>query len=280
MLDLVRRPLLPDESMQPDSDAAAKTFIKPNDRLTSFDRLQIYNQQYWWRMLGTFGEDFRGVRAVVGERKFDRLAVAYIEAFPSNSWTLAELGERLPDFLAAHPELTAPHTALACDVARLEWARTFSFDAAECAPINPQRIARTPPDRLRFGVQPHVQLLELRHPVDEALIRLKHRNTQAMSNAATSTRRRRVGRLFAKPGRQPLFLAVHRHDFSVFYKRLEREAWLLLQALRAGQTLDDACASAFAQSSAPPEQNAEKIRAWFATWTALGWLCRPSNVYA
>ena len=27
--------------------AVAEKFIRPNDRLTSFERLQIYNQQYW-----------------------------------------------------------------------------------------------------------------------------------------------------------------------------------------------------------------------------------------
>lgn len=278
MLDTIRRPLLPDESMQRDSESAAQSIIKPNDRLTSFDRLQIYNQQYWWRMLGNFAEDFRGLRAVVGGRKFDRLAVAYIDACPSRSWTLGELGARLPGFIEAHPEFTAPHTALALDVARVEWARTFSFDAGEFPPINPQRVGQTPPDLLRLGVQPHVQLLQLRHPVDESLIRLRHRETQAVSNAATSTRRRAVVRLSAQPARTPIFLAVHRHNYSVFYKRLEPEAWRLLQALRAGETLDNACAHAFAKSTASPRKSAEKIREWFATWTALGWLCRAPGL--
>ena len=26
-------------------------FIKPNDRLTSFERLEIYNRQYWFRLV-------------------------------------------------------------------------------------------------------------------------------------------------------------------------------------------------------------------------------------
>src|SRR5690349_7461016 len=67
------RPLTVEEGMQPAGRAAAEKYIKPNDRLTSFERLQIYNQQYWWRLLGAFGEDFRGLNAVLGERKFDRL---------------------------------------------------------------------------------------------------------------------------------------------------------------------------------------------------------------
>src|SRR5688572_5079694 len=57
------RPLNSDETMRDESAAVAGRFIKPNDRLTAFERLQIYSQQYWWRILGAFGEDFRGLHA-------------------------------------------------------------------------------------------------------------------------------------------------------------------------------------------------------------------------
>ena len=46
--------------------AVASQIIKPNDRLTSFERLEIYNRQYWFRILSGFAEDFPGLRAVLG----------------------------------------------------------------------------------------------------------------------------------------------------------------------------------------------------------------------
>ena len=92
------RPLMPDDGMQSTGATVAERFVKPNDRLTAFERLQIYNQQYWWRLLGAFGEDFRGLRAVLGERKFDKLAVAYVESCGSHSWTLRNLGSQLVPF--------------------------------------------------------------------------------------------------------------------------------------------------------------------------------------
>src|SRR5271154_5109399 len=45
--------------------AVASQIIKPNDRLSSFERLEIYNRQYWFRVLSAFAEDFPGVRAVL-----------------------------------------------------------------------------------------------------------------------------------------------------------------------------------------------------------------------
>ena len=48
----------------------ADSFIKPNDRLTSFERLEIYNRVYWFRVLDCLYDDYPGLRAVLGERKF------------------------------------------------------------------------------------------------------------------------------------------------------------------------------------------------------------------
>lgn len=85
MARAVMRPLTRDEGMQTAWDDGSRTaevagsFVKPNDRLSSFERLQIYNQQYWWRLQGAFAEDFRGLRAVLGERRFEKLTNAYLD---------------------------------------------------------------------------------------------------------------------------------------------------------------------------------------------------------
>ena len=44
----------------------ASKFIKPNDRLTSFERLEIYNRQYWFRVLSSMVEDFPGAARGAG----------------------------------------------------------------------------------------------------------------------------------------------------------------------------------------------------------------------
>jgi hypothetical protein len=289
MAEAVMRPLRRDEGMQtawkdgsPAAEVAAR-IIKPNDRLTSFERLQIYNQQYWWRLLGAFGEDFWALRAVVGTRKFDALAVAYLESYGSTSWTMRNLGRQLETFLRAHPELTAPHTALALDVVRVEWARVIAFDEPGDPVLQPEKIAALPPDRLRIGLQPYLTPLQLAHPVDDLLRKFRERRieTGAFSNAvAATTATRRHARIAARPSRSPVHLAVHRHQLAVYYKRLEPEAFRLLSALREGTTLADACETAFAGSSDSPAVSAEKIQRWFATWMQLGWLCRRPRANA
>ena len=68
-----------------------------------------------------------------------------------------------------------------------------------------------------------------------------------------------------------MHLAVHRHQLSVYYKRLEPEAYILLLAFKGGSPLEKACGMAFAGSKNLPEADAASIQQWFATWMRLGW---------
>jgi len=58
MAEDVMRPLTPDFQMQTATSDGVSTqelanrYIKPNDYLSSFDRLEIYNRQYWFRVIG------------------------------------------------------------------------------------------------------------------------------------------------------------------------------------------------------------------------------------
>ncbi|HXP70148.1 MAG TPA: DNA-binding domain-containing protein, partial [Candidatus Dormibacteraeota bacterium] len=112
MARAVMTPLTPAERMRPTAPdgrslrKVASDIIKPNDRLTSFERLEIYNRQYWFRVLSAFAEDFPGLRAVLGERKFDAAAKAYINDCPSTSFTLRNLGSKLEAWLRKNPKWT------------------------------------------------------------------------------------------------------------------------------------------------------------------------------
>ena len=86
MANAIFRPLTPAWRMQtrlPDETnmgAVACEFIKPNDRLSSFERLEIYNRQYWFRLLDCLYEDYPGLLAVLGEKRFLKCVQAYLVA--------------------------------------------------------------------------------------------------------------------------------------------------------------------------------------------------------
>src|SRR5271170_3362841 len=133
----------------------AESFIKPNDRLTSFERLEIYNRQYWFRIRGCFYEDYPGLRAVLGDKKFERMTDAYLSRYPSQSYTLRNLGSRLIKFLGAEPRWAAPKNKLAFDLARLEWAHIEAFDNEARPSLKTEDLAGLDAARIRLKLQPH-----------------------------------------------------------------------------------------------------------------------------
>lgn len=285
MAGAIFRPLTPAWRMQtnlPDGNnlrAAASEFIKPNDRLTSFERLEIYNRQYWFRLLDCLYEDYPGLLAVLGERRFLRCVRAYLARYPSDSFALRDLGSRLEQFLRDEPQWSGPRQALALDMVRFEWAQVVAFDGPSKPPITTDQILDTPADSLRLGLQPYLSLLKLDYAVDDFVVALKQRATDglrgeasnAFDSAPKAVRRKQRLRL---PARSRVFLAVHRHENRLYFKRLEAEAFALLTALSRGVTLADACIEAISSSGKSEVNWPPKIQAWFQNWAALGWLCR------
>jgi hypothetical protein len=276
MTHLLVRPLTEADGLQPQwidgrpTAEVAAEFIKSNDRLTSFERLQLYNRMYWFRLLDVMHDDNPGLRALLGERKFTRLIEAYLAKYPSRSFTLRNLGSRLAQFIGEQPRLTAPHPALARAVARFEWAQTVAFDGGSIPVLTAADLRRTPPARLKIALQPYLSLLAPDWPVDDYVIAVKRRDALRgeASNAVDSARVVQRSRKMARPRRGRIYLAVHRYHNRLFYKRLERPAFLILQALAAGRPLASAVTAG--GRGVRPEQ----VSGWFATWMELGWLGR------
>ena len=284
MASAVMRPLTTRYGMQKktvdggamSSEAAA--FIKPNNRLSSFERLEIYNRQYWFRVLSALAEDFPGLEALVGKRQFEALAQAYLTENPSRSFTLRNLGSNLENWLRANPQWAAQSYALAIDVVRLEWAYVEAFDNGEVPALTLADIAELGPDST-IALQPHVRLLRLSYAVDDFIIDVHRRQALASvaSNAVTKigggTRKRRPGSF--PP--QEICLAVHRFDHLVYYKRLQPEAFCLLESFDRGLSLGAGLDKAFERSAIPETEQPAQVQQWFASWAELGWFCRHAR---
>jgi hypothetical protein len=279
MAEDVMRPLTSDFLMQPvttdgrSMQEIANSYIKPNNLLSSFDRLEIYNRQYWFRVIGAVAEDFPALSAVLGGKAFNLLVLAYLRENPSTSFTLRNLGSKLPPWLEEHSEFAPRRHKLLLDVARLEWAYVEAFDRAEVAPLTALDFADLAAGS-RLFLQPHIQLLELNYPVDELVLAV-HQETgpsDMMSNAVPERRHVQRARL-PKMLRSAVFLVVHRYDNSVYYRRIDRENFRLLSALQKGAPLGDALENAFRNSPLSAEEQAAKIQSYFAHASELGWFC-------
>ncbi|WP_241655109.1 DNA-binding domain-containing protein [Granulicella sibirica] len=257
----------------------AASYIRPNPELSSFQRLEIYNRQYWFRVISAVSEDFPALAALIGSKGFDALVLAYLRENPSVSFTLRNLGSRLPVWLVDHPEFEPKNRHdLVVDVARLEWAYVEAYDRAEVTPLTLEDFSGLDVDST-LSLQPHLQLLTLRYPVDELVLAVREQTpaSEMSSNAASELTKKTQPKLPAMR-RTPIHLAVHRFDNSVYYRRIDPGAYLLLRALQERKPLGESLEIAFAGSAHSPEEQVEKIREYFAHAAELGWFChRPAD---
>lgn len=283
VFDVVRQPLTDDERMRErtldgrSTKEIAEQIIKPNDRLTSVERLEIYNRVYWFRILSSLADDFPGLRGVIGQEKFDQVLLGYLTEMPSVSFTLRDLGSRLEAWLRAHPELIAANERMALDMVRLEWADIEAFDAPEYPTLSQPELASLGEDPV-FHLQPYLQLLDLAYPVDELLLKVRETEepeTDISSNVVMMEHPSTPRKIQHLPKAKKVFLAVHRQENSVYFKRLKPEGFALLRALQQGQPLSQAIETSVDWSGKKLERVMEQLHDWFANWSQLGWFCRP-----
>ena len=150
---------------------------------------------------------------------------------------------------------------------RLEWAHIEAFDSAERKALGPEDLLELSGE-LVLALQPHIGLLELRYPVDDLRVKVNE-NVQEhsrASNAVSAPAHRHVVRRYARRKPQQIFLAVHRVEFTVYYRRLDPQEFRVLQAIGRGRPIGAALDVA-------ADLDPQKVQTWFANWAQLGWLC-------
>ena len=145
-------------------------------------------------------------------------------------------------------------------------------------PLHPEDLSGSSVPTLRLRVQPYVQLLELQYPVDDLAFEVRHsEDTDFTSNVLTENRKSAKIQTIAALEPKRIFLVVHRIDLSVYFRRIEREEFLLLSVLRRGKTIARAIDLAFQRSSISEFDRGGYVRNCFQTWATLGWFCRPQK---
>lgn len=124
--------------------------------------LRIYRNAYTARLVGILREEFAKLRLLIGDREFDRIAHGYLAAHPSTYFSVRWIGIGLADFLESADPWRADN-ALA-QIARIEWAQTMAFDAADRPLVVRAELAAIPPTGwpgLILTLHPSVQILSV-----------------------------------------------------------------------------------------------------------------------
>lgn len=267
----IRRPLNSNDKMRFYDQSSE--MIAPTQNLRPHDRLELYAQQYWWRIEQSFDEDFTTVQLIMSVKQYEALRDAYLMKFPSRSFTLRNLGDRFPEFIKKNPVLAKPSMQLVLDCALFDWARVEAFDAAQMKPLRLTDIKKPFFIKEKIKLQPHVQILTLHYPVDTLLKEGKQRLFEEASNTTLQYSKKKKGPAAKKLKTEKVYLAVHRHEERVLMKRLTSNQSRLLKEIAAGTSLQT-LANTYVVSH---KVSGEELRNAFQEWASLEWIYLESN---
>jgi hypothetical protein len=239
----------------------AEQHMTGNARLSPVEQLEIYREQFWLRHTSSLVEDFPGLSGILGQADWERLAEQYLAEVTPDSYTLRDLGQRLPELIGRADWL--PHRALCLDMARLELAYIAAFDAADSGYLPPERLAAVPEEQLGTSLlvlAPSLQLLQVGYPVAELRRRLRASQQQVSASADDP---------IAIPEPRPQCLVVYRRDLKLWDMPVSAVAFAFLSGLAQGAQLATAAERAAPSPDAEAELG-EHIGVWLQEWTSKG----------
>jgi hypothetical protein len=233
-------------------------FLRPGERLSPTERLDVYADMYFYRLKDCLAEDYPNLAAWIGPARFHNLVTDYLLAHPSRHPSLRELGRALPVFLESQP--LPARFACAPDLARLEWARLDVFDDADATPLAREALLRpgaAAPEDCMLALVPALRLLQLERGVLALWRALADGNHTAERASGPASPRQAV--------------CVWRRGFTIFHRSLAADEERCLRAFtgkplslaRLGELVLEGQADDV-EPGAPAARFAELLERWMA----------------
>lgn len=229
--------------------------------LSATERLGIYANAYYARLLEVMRESFPVMVRALGAETFDAFAFGYLQSYPSRSYTLDHLTDHFVEFL----QQTRPDDGdsawadFLIDLATLEQTIAEVFDGPGI-----EKSGTLPVDEL-LGIDPArwaearlepvvcLRLLKFRYPVNAYW---------------TAARKTPEDQPLGLPAAEEEYVAITRRNYIVRRLSLGAEQFAMLSALAAGCTVGEAIEAAAEASTMSDDQLAPQLGGWFRLWAS------------
>lgn len=225
--------------------------VRPSRTLDSFDRIGIYRGMYLARLQEALEADYPGLLHFLGRKRFSDLVGGYVDRYPSRSYTLNRLGDRLPEYIRSSPGIVRQDFLY--ELARFELLMSRLFDAQESPVLTPEAIAAVPPEcweTARLKPVAALSVQALRYPVGAYMEAVRQ------GNPRPATRRKNH------------WAVVYRRQYALRWLDLSRPAYRLLQALVNGVPLGEALSGVLRRGRRPVGE--VQLFSWFRGWVTEG----------
>ena len=231
--------------------------VLPSDELTSLDRISIYANMYFWRLIEVMSHEYPTVSHVLGEELFNKVVKNYLTHHPSTYYNLNQLSNKFPFYLLAEVK-DIPHQEFVAAVATVERAMEDVFDERHVERIPIETLQKIPDEKwadIRLQFNPALYLLELDYPVN------------AYMTAVREDRHMNI------PQPEKTFVAVYRCNYKVWRDDLDRDRYLLLSRLKGGETLGAALEACAVLPDVDIDLLSANLGEWFKEWATQEFFC-------
>lgn len=240
-------------------------YITPSPTLRPHQRMQIYNQQYWWRLLNTLHANFPLVTRLFGYSAFnEKIGIPYLLHCPPNHWSLNVIGERLPNWVLENYK--EPDRWLIYHAASLDWAFTASFVSPQLPPLDLIALSQDKPEHLlsyTFYLQPHLYLFTWKYDL------LNFRGNFLKKDVDYWLEHR-----FPHLSKKKTYcFVIYRHaNNHLAWREISLGEFRLLECFKKGTSLTAACEYIETQDATLYEQMSAHLQTWLQEWAQAGWL--------
>lgn len=241
---------------------ALEKLICRSENLTSAERLGIYGNAYYARLLECLRESFPVLAYALGNDLFDEFSLEYLQRYPSQSYSLCQLG----DHFAAHLKETRPDAEqheegqvdwpdFLIDLATLEWNIEQVFDgpgSEGVPPLDLAQIESIPPEswpQMMLHPAPCLRLLAFQFPVNDYYTAFRQDENPDM------------------PAPRSQYIALNRRQYVVRRLEIEPLEYRLLEGILAGDSVGHVIETIAMSANLPLEELARLLQQWFQKWT-------------
>lgn len=277
---IIVRPIDRQNKMMPISPSGvlmedeACRYISPSPTLKPDQRIELYNQQYWWRLLSIMQDNFPLLARLFGHTDFNEaIAEPYLVKYPPRHWSLNFLGDRLLYWI--EEDYIEDDKDLVRDAALLDYSFLMSFLASEKPSLN---LQETDPDEISekpLFLQPHLFLFAF----DGDMIRLRKEMLKESVEHWVEHDFPALDRT------EKHYYVLYRNTYlNVNAEEIDALEFEALQLFRKGISIDAFCEWIEALEPDKAEKAEKALPAWFQRWSAHAWLTldgaspsRPGN---
>lgn len=142
--------------------SSIEKLVVGTEKVSIETRLAIYGDGYRLRLIDVLASHYPNLQKYLNEEVFEKLALDYIEQYPSNFRSIRWFGDKLPDFLAKLPDYK-DHPYL-IELAQFEWTMTLVFDSPDAPALTQAIMENVPIDswiNMSFKAHPSIYRLNL-----------------------------------------------------------------------------------------------------------------------